>query len=182
MKRNDETDKQCVWLIVKEGGVVSDLKRFDYSKKSQLENKDEDKELFVQNLQQQLGFSEDVKNKVLKLRNGRGSLVPLSRSMPTNTITSPYSLEVCEKFSSVKPDQKQIKIPTYSETVNRKIENFTKRLEKLEGTVPDLPDRRKAKLDAEMRDLERRLNFLDSKLKEAESHRWKGMFKKQPLW
>ncbi|XP_020617524.1 uncharacterized protein LOC110055475, partial [Orbicella faveolata] len=178
------SEKRTLWVIVRVGDVTSDLKRFQFNCAEDVEEEDKvyEKAKFLEALTKQLGLSAVGKTNVLKLRNARGSLIPLSRRTPENTVTSPYILEVCERHSSVKPIPRRVDVACYNETYQRKLEMFTKRISKLEDTVPKLSLLRDAKLSAEMKDLEVRLQFLHSKLKEADSRQWKGMFTKHPLW
>lgn len=178
------SEKRTLWVIVRVGDVKSDVKRFQFNCEEDVEEKDKvyEKAKFLEALTKQLGLSAVGKANVLKLRNARGSLIPLSRRTPENTVTSPYTLEVCERHSSVKPIPRRVDVASYNETYQRKLETFTKRISKLEDTVPKLSLLRDAKLSADMKDLEVRLQFLHSKLKEADSRQWKGMFTKHPLW
>lgn len=178
------SEKRTIWIIVKDGEVMSDLKRFQFNCVDGVEEEDKvyEKTKFLEDLAEQLGLSEFEKTSVLKLRNGRGSLIPLSRRTPENTVTSPYILEVCRRYSSVKPSPRRIDVPSYNETYQRKLTIFTKRISRLEETLPQLSLLRDAKLSAEVKTLEQRLMFLNSKLQEADSRQWKGMFTKHPLW
>lgn len=180
-------ENRTFWVIVRNGEEVSDLKRFQFNAEEgnfeeECDHEAYAKAKFLEALVEQLGISVAEKGNVLKLRNGRGSFIPLSRRTPENTVTSPYTLEVCKRHSSVKPTPRQVGLPTYNETYKRKLLLFGKRISKLEDTVPKLSRLRDAKLSAEMKHLEERLSFLNSKLKEADSRQWKGMFTKHPLW
>ncbi|XP_031573808.1 uncharacterized protein LOC116307674 [Actinia tenebrosa] len=169
------------WIIVREDKIVSDIKEVTIPAKREIFNYSDDRRLLLKSLCAQLGISYKD-DKVLKLRNGRSSLVPISRSLSPNTVTSPFILEVCETHKTVKPGLKQIVIPSHSEICQKKKETLSKRIERLEKIIPDLPLLRKAKLANEMKDVEARLSFLNERMKEAETQQWKGMFKKHPLW
>ncbi|KAM7426010.1 hypothetical protein ABFA07_011551 [Porites harrisoni] len=175
-------EKRTLWIIVRIGDEVSDLKQFQFTEATEEEDETYAKAEFLEALVEQLDISVKEKGNVLKLRNGRGSLIPLSRRTPENTVTSPYVLEVCKRHSSVKPSPRRADVPSYNETYKRKLQLFGKRISKLEETIPKLSHLRDAKLSSEMKHLEQRLSFLNSKLQEAESRQWKGMFTKHPLW
>lgn len=177
------SDQRTLWIIVKDGEDASDLKQFQFDSEEVLdeEGSRNSKAKFLEALAEQLGLSAFEKGSIMKLRNGRGSLIPLSRWTPENTVTSPYILEVCERHSSVKPSPRKV-VPSYNEAYQRKLNLFGKRISKLEDTIPQLSHLRNARVSAEVKDLEERLRFLNAKLEEADSRQWKGMFTKHPLW
>ncbi|XP_068703373.1 uncharacterized protein [Montipora capricornis] len=177
------SDKKTLWIIVRDGQDVSDLKQlqFHYEEAVDEQGSRNSKAKFLEALAEQLGVSVFEKGNILKLRNGRGSLIPLSRRTPENTVTSPYILEVCERHSSVNPTPRKV-FPSYNEAYQRKLKLFSKRISKLEDTMPKLSNLRDARVSAAVKDLEERLRFLNSKLEEADSRQWKGMFTKHPLW
>ncbi|XP_066017844.1 uncharacterized protein [Pocillopora verrucosa] len=165
------SEKRTIWIIVKDGEVMSDLKRFQFNCVDGVEEEDKvyEKTKFLEDLAEQLGLSGFEKTSVLKLRNGRGSLIPLSRRTPENTVTS-------------KTSPRRIDVPSYNETYQRKLTTFTKRISRLEETLPQLSLLRDAKLSAEVKTLGTGLMFLNSnsrcglKTSEADSRQWKGMF------
>lgn len=170
---------KTIWVIVRDENDAKEVKIS--SEPECLKSYKEDRRILLQSLCSQLGilYSPD---KVYKFRNGRGSLVVLSRSMTPNTVTSPFILDVCEIQKTEKPGQKQVVIVVNSKTCQRKFEGMANRVERLENMIPDLPMLREEKLTNEMKDVESRLSFLNERMKEAESQEWKGMFKKHPLW
>ncbi|XP_020914258.2 uncharacterized protein LOC110251848 [Exaiptasia diaphana] len=170
---------KAIWVMVRE---ETDVKEVKISSEPECSTSYvEDRRILLQSLCLQLGivYSPD---KVYKFRNGRGSLVVLNRSMTPNTIASPFILEICETHKTAEPGQKQAFVVGNSKTCQRKFESMSKRVERLENMIPDLPMLREEKLTNEMKDVESRLSFLNERMKEAESQEWKGMFKKHPLW
>jgi len=119
---------------------------------------------------------------VLKLRNMRGSVIPMSYTIHENLNVRPYTLEVCERYQNVKPFERTVSLPTYEEVLTRKLQSIDNRLVKLENHVPQLPARQQQKIIEEIEDLNDRMNVLDRKLCEADGTQWQGMFKRNPLW
>ncbi|XP_060574696.1 uncharacterized protein LOC132732316 [Ruditapes philippinarum] len=124
----------------------------------------------------------NIKNIVLKLRNQRGSLIPITWNVSANSSSRPYVLEVVKVHQNIQAQPRSIKIKNYNETTREKLTEITKRIEKLEAAAPDLKQRRNDKINREMKEVEQMLEFLGKRLKDAENVNWKGMFKKNPLW
>ncbi|XP_033740196.1 uncharacterized protein LOC117327364 isoform X1 [Pecten maximus] len=119
---------------------------------------------------------------VLKLRNHRGSLMPISCNIASNSKSVPYSLEVVHKYQNVKPKARSVKRDRYNETMKRKITEILARIEKLENATPELRERQNKIITTEMEELEKKLGFLTKRFHEADNTTWKGMFKKNPFW
>lgn len=119
---------------------------------------------------------------VLKLRNQRESIIPLSYSIPENTYTKPYILEICNRYQNVTPFERTVSVPTYEQVLKRKLRSINSRISKLENFAPTLPDKQAVKIDEEIRDINEKMNVLDRKLKDADETQWQGMFKRNPLW
>ncbi|EDO40774.1 predicted protein [Nematostella vectensis] len=174
-----KTEHSKLWLLVRQGDVVSDICEVEICTEPQSETND--RQILMEEICNQLSLQYN-KGKVYKLRNPRGSLIPISRKMPPNTVTSPFILEICDQHTSIKPGKKQVQISGYSETYQKKVDNLTKKVERLEAIMPELPCLRQEKLTDEMKGVEARLHFMNSRMEEAENREWKGMFKKHPLW
>jgi hypothetical protein len=48
--------------------------------------------------------------------------------------------------------------------------------------MPDLTARRNYRIEREIQDIDRQLNFLMKRLEEADQVEWKGTLKNNPLW
>ncbi|WAR06936.1 hypothetical protein MAR_016894 [Mya arenaria] len=103
----------------------------------------------------------DLKNVVYKLRNHRGSLVPLTWNLAANSSSRPYLLEIVRVHQNIKPKPRSITIKSVNDTVKEKLTDIMSR---------------------EMKKVEQTLEFLDRRMHDAENVSWKGMFKKNPLW
>ncbi|XP_077977803.1 uncharacterized protein LOC144433373 [Glandiceps talaboti] len=121
-------------------------------------------------------------NLVLKLRNSRGSLIPINCHIQPNTKLVPYVLEVVKRYQHVQPKPKTVNIPNYNDSMRGKLSNIVKRLDKLEELIPELRNTRNEKIKKEMEELNEKMRFLNQRMQQAESQKWKGMFKKHPLW
>ncbi|XP_014665775.1 PREDICTED: uncharacterized protein LOC106807825 isoform X2 [Priapulus caudatus] len=106
-------------------------------------------------------FNLNEDNLVLKLRNTRGCLVPINSEITPNEKSSPYILEVCNTYQHIKPIPRTLQTSNYNHTLHNKLQNL---------------------LTREMQELERKLDFLNSRMRQADSSKWKGMFKRNPLW
>ncbi|XP_056015428.1 uncharacterized protein LOC125677117 [Ostrea edulis] len=144
-------------------------------------------------LGEQVGFNEvkdrlceafqiHEKGVVFKLRNHRGSLIPIKGNIPINSKSVPYILEVVKVHQNVTPKAKSVKILNQTETMKKRFEDIMRRVENIESVVPDLDIRRKERVELEIKELENKLVFLQKRLNEAEISKWRGMFKKNPLW
>ncbi|KAL4232846.1 hypothetical protein ACF0H5_007533 [Mactra antiquata] len=119
---------------------------------------------------------------VVKLRNHRGSLMPITWNIPANNLSKPYILEVVQVHQNVKARPRSVKIKNFNEATKEKISDIIKRIEKLEGAAPELKDKRNDRINKEMKEVEQMLEFLAKRMQDAETVKWKGMFKKNPLW
>ncbi|XP_072363839.1 uncharacterized protein [Scyliorhinus torazame] len=98
---------------------------------------------------------------VLKLRNSRGSLVPMNGELNVNSKQSPYILEVTKLFQHVVPKTRTDVMTVINKGLKNRLQSIMKR---------------------EIELLNQKLRFLNQRMEIAESHSWKGMFKRQPLW
>ncbi|XP_033636037.1 uncharacterized protein LOC117297022 [Asterias rubens] len=121
-------------------------------------------------------------NLVLKLRNSRGSLIPVNSHIVPNSKFMPYTLEVVQRYQNVKPMPRSVKLNGFSDVTRVRLQKIIKRIEQLEENVPELRNRREDKITKEMDYLNEKMRFLNKRMQEAESLKWKGMFKRHPLW
>ncbi|XP_071479204.1 uncharacterized protein [Diadema antillarum] len=121
-------------------------------------------------------------NLVLKLRNNRGSLIPMNIHIIPNSKFQPYILEVTKRYQNIKPLKRTVKINGYNEIIKQRLQQIVKRIDKLEEAVPEMKTTREAKITKGVEELNVKMNFLNQRMHEAESSKWQGMFKKHPLW
>ena len=119
---------------------------------------------------------------VLKLRNNRGSVIPISGDLQANTQKRPYILEVCHRYQNYKPVPRTASIPTYEEVLKRKLQNINNRLNKVEDFIPQLPQKQSKRIEEEIKELNDKMNVLDRRINDADKSQWKGMFQRNPLW
>ncbi|XP_072036804.1 uncharacterized protein [Amphiura filiformis] len=121
-------------------------------------------------------------NLVLKLRNTRGSLIPINSYITPNSKFMPYTLEVVQQYQNYKPMARTVKLNGYNEMLKKRLQQIVRRLENLEKLEPELRTKREEKIRKEMEELNEKMTFLNKRMQDAESHKWQGMFKKHPLW
>ncbi|XP_041462256.1 uncharacterized protein LOC129258526 [Lytechinus pictus] len=121
-------------------------------------------------------------NLVMKLRNNRGSLIPINGFITPNSKFQPYVLEVTRRYQNVKPMKRSVKINGYNDIIKQRLQQIVKRIDKLEQAVPEMKTKREATIAKGMTDLNVKMTFLNTRMHEAESTKWQGMFKKHPLW
>ncbi|XP_070568315.1 uncharacterized protein [Ptychodera flava] len=119
---------------------------------------------------------------ILKLRNSRGSLIPINCHIQANSKLVPYVIEVVRRYQNVQPRPKTVQMPNYNETMASKLSNIMKRIDKLEEMCPQLRNKRNEKIKKEMEELNEKMRFMNQRMRQAEAQKWKGMFKKHPLW
>lgn len=121
---------------------------------------------------------------VLKLRNHRKSLIPINSNIAANSKSVPYKLEVVRKYQNVTPIPRTLESPAQKEIaiVKKKYIELVSRIEKLEANLPELDKKRQNRIISEVEILQQKLDFLNKRLNEADQLKWKGMFKKNPLW
>ncbi|ESO89097.1 hypothetical protein LOTGIDRAFT_154176 [Lottia gigantea] len=123
--------------------------------------------------------SNDIRNKIistfvldnsliLKVRNERNSMVPINKRLQANSHQSPYILEVVKRHQSVNPLSRSVKLDSYNETMKLKLIDIITRMEKLESACPTLKSKREDKIHTELKDIDRKLNFLNKRLSEAD--------------
>jgi len=127
-------------------------------------------------------FNISQENQVVKMRNHRGCLIPISNNLPANAPKKAYVLEVCRLYNAVTPRPRTVSLPTYQQLLRRRLHNIDERLLKLEQTVPRLPTMRKEALLKDIKDLSMKMEFLNQKIQVVDDFQWKGMFERNPLW
>lgn len=127
-------------------------------------------------------FSISQEKLVVKLRNARGYLVPINAFLASNSPTRAYTLEICRQYNNVKPRPRTVIVNTYQQLLERRLQNINHRLRKLEQTVPELPAIQGDIIQKELKDLDSKMIFLNTRIKDAEQCQWQGMFQKNPLW
>ncbi|KAM8877923.1 uncharacterized protein ACB058_003576 [Synchiropus picturatus] len=127
-------------------------------------------------------FALDSHNIVLKLRNQRGCLIPLNGSIPANSKRMPHLLEVVRIFQHVRPIPKTIPMTVINKSMKARLQSIDRRLERLEGLLPQIKVRHNEKLSQDIECLDQKLKFLHQRMQVVDSHSWKGMLTRAPLW
>ncbi|KAL5009748.1 hypothetical protein ScPMuIL_012053 [Solemya velum] len=105
-------------------------------------------------------FGIDEERVVLKLKNSRGSLIPIGPNIAPNSKSVPYVLEVVRLYQNIKPKPRSIKISRYNETMRNKITAIIERIEHLEAAIPELSQMRNQKITVEMEELDNMLKHV----------------------
>nr|XP_057934863.1 uncharacterized protein si:zfos-1056e6.1 [Doryrhamphus excisus] len=119
---------------------------------------------------------------IFKIRNQRGSLIPLNGSIPANSKHMPYLLEVAKIFQHVHPTPKSIPMTVINKSMKTRLHTIDKRIQRLEELLPQIKLRRSEKVTQEIECLNQKLMFLHKRMQVADSHTWKGMLTRAPLW
>ncbi|XP_068174799.1 uncharacterized protein si:zfos-1056e6.1 [Antennarius striatus] len=117
-------------------------------------------------------------NIIYKLRNHRGSLIPLNSSIAASSKHLPHVLEVSKVFQHVPPKQRTIP----SKSMKIRLQNIEKRIQRLEVILPEIKLKRNEKLNQEIECLNQKLRFLHKRMQVADSRSWKGVLTRAPLW
>ncbi|TRY64471.1 hypothetical protein DNTS_017154 [Danionella cerebrum] len=138
----------------------------------------------VANIEQILAhsFRFDASQKTLKVRNNRGSLIPLNSSMPPNSKQMPYLLEVAKNYQHVNPRPRSIPLTVLNNTMKLRLQSILKRIERLEELSPQIKLQRQEKMTKDIELLNQKLTFLHRRMQTAESYSWEGMLRRAPLW
>ncbi|RXN27636.1 si:zfos- isoform X1 [Labeo rohita] len=83
-------------------------------------------------------FRLDTSQKILKIRNNRGCLIPLNCSMPPNSKQMPYVLEVARNYQHVNPRPRSIPMTVINKTLKSRLQSVVKRIERLEELLPQI--------------------------------------------
>ncbi|XP_043925441.1 uncharacterized protein LOC122800030 [Protopterus annectens] len=119
---------------------------------------------------------------ILKLRNNSGFLIPINSDLLKNSKQTPYILEVVHVFQHVVPKPRTVAMIVINKSLKSRLQSITKRIERLEAIIPEIKLRHQEKISKEIALLNQKLNFLNQRMLMADSHHWKGMFKRPPLW
>ncbi|KAK2158750.1 hypothetical protein LSH36_164g01065 [Paralvinella palmiformis] len=119
---------------------------------------------------------------VLKLRNHRGSLIPINSQIASNAKSVPYTLEVVKHNQHIKPRQRSLKCCRQVDALLVAYNNIKSRTDHIEAAIPNLMNMRREIIINDVREMEKTLTFLEKRLKTAEDTSWQGMFKKCPFW
>lgn len=119
---------------------------------------------------------------IFKIRNHRGCLIPLNSSIPANSKHMPYVLEVAKTFQHVCPKPRTIPMTVINKTMKTRLQTIDRRIQRLEDLLPQIKRRHNEKLNQEIECLNQKLRFLHKRMQVAESHSWKGVLTRAPLW
>ncbi|XP_049903583.1 uncharacterized protein si:zfos-1056e6.1 isoform X1 [Epinephelus moara] len=119
---------------------------------------------------------------VFKIRNHRGCLIPLNSSIPANSKHMPYVLEVVRIFQHVHPKPRTIPMTVINKSMKTRLQTIDRRIQRLEELLPQIKLRRNEKLSQEIECLNQKLRFLHKRMQVADSHSWKGLLTRAPLW
>ncbi|XP_039594027.1 uncharacterized protein si:zfos-1056e6.1 [Polypterus senegalus] len=119
---------------------------------------------------------------VFKMRNINGSLIPINSDLTENNKHKPYILEVVNTFQHVVPRSRTVAVTVINKSMKNRLQNITRRIERLEELVPEIKLRHQEKINQEMEFLRQKLVFLNQRMQMADSHSWTGMFRRPPLW
>ncbi|XP_067242871.1 uncharacterized protein si:zfos-1056e6.1 isoform X3 [Chanodichthys erythropterus] len=110
-------------------------------------------------------FRLDTSQKTLKMRNNRGSLIPLNCCILPNSKQMPYVLEVAKNYQHGNPRPRSIPMTVFNKTVKSRLQSIVKQIERLEELLPQI-----------------KLKHHEKMTKTAESYCWEGMLRRAPLW
>ncbi|XP_059213629.1 uncharacterized protein si:zfos-1056e6.1 isoform X2 [Centropristis striata] len=119
---------------------------------------------------------------IFKIRNHRGCLIPLNSSIPANSKHVPYVLEVVKTFQHVCPKPRTVPMTVINKSMKTRLQTIDRRIQRLEELLPQIKLRRNEKLSQEIDSLNQKLRFLHKRMQVAESHHWKGVLTRAPLW
>ncbi|MED6291117.1 hypothetical protein CHARACLAT_020259 [Characodon lateralis] len=127
-------------------------------------------------------FGLNSPNVVLKIRNHRGLLIPLNSSLPANSKHTPHVLEVTRFSQHVRPKPRTIPMTVINKSMKTRLQAIDTRIQRLNDLLPQIKLRHNEKLIAEIECLNQKLMFLCRKMQVADSHSWKGVLTRTPLW
>ncbi|XP_076012289.1 uncharacterized protein LOC143004967 [Genypterus blacodes] len=119
---------------------------------------------------------------ILKIRNHHGRLFPLNSCIPANSKHMPYVLEVANIFQHVHPKPRIIPMIVMNKNMNTRLQTIDRRIQRLEDLLPQIKLRHNEKLSQEIECLNQKLRFLYKRMQVADSHSWKGVLTRAPLW
>ncbi|KAM3876939.1 uncharacterized protein ACN63O_011633 [Diretmus argenteus] len=118
----------------------------------------------------------------LQIRNHRGCLIPLNSSLPANSKHMPYVLEVAKIFQHVHPKPRIIAMTVINKSMKTRLQTIDRRIQRLEDLLPQIKLRHHEKLNQEIESLNQKLRFLHKRMQVADSHGWRGVLTRAPLW
>ncbi|XP_054588651.1 uncharacterized protein si:zfos-1056e6.1 isoform X3 [Nothobranchius furzeri] len=137
-------------------------------------------------------------NLILKIRNHHGHLIPLNCSIPANSKHTPHVLEVTRVFQhatasedviicscdfvAVRPKSRTVPTTVINKSMKTRLQAIDRRMQKLNDLLPQIKPRHNEKLMQEIESLKQKLTFLYQRMQVADSHSWKGMPSRAPLW
>ncbi|XP_022075348.1 uncharacterized protein si:zfos-1056e6.1 isoform X2 [Acanthochromis polyacanthus] len=127
-------------------------------------------------------FGLNASNVVFKIRNHRGCLIPLNSSIPANSKHVPYVLEVAKIFQHVQPRPRTIPMIVINKSMKTRLQTIDRRIQRLNDLLPQIKLRHNEKLTQEIECLSQKLKFLHKRMQVADSHSWKGVLTRAPLW
>ncbi|XP_038664515.1 uncharacterized protein si:zfos-1056e6.1 isoform X5 [Scyliorhinus canicula] len=104
---------------------------------------------------------------VLKLRDSRGSLVPMNGELNVNSKQLPYILEVTKLFQHVVPKTRTDVMTVINKGLKNRLQSIMKRIERIEELAPEVKMRRQDKLNEEIELLNQKLRFLNQRMEAA---------------
>ncbi|XP_071756127.1 uncharacterized protein LOC139912265 isoform X1 [Centroberyx gerrardi] len=119
---------------------------------------------------------------IIKIRNHRGCLIPLNSSITSNSKHMPYVLEVAKIFQHVRPKPRTIAMTVINKSMKTRLQTIDRRIQRLEDLLPQIKLRRSEKLNQEIESLNQKLRFLHKRMQVADSHSWRGVLTRAPLW
>ncbi|KAM4602928.1 uncharacterized protein ACJ7VT_019482 [Polymixia lowei] len=108
--------------------------------------------------------------------------MPLNSSIPANSKHMPYVLEVAKIFQHVCPKPRTIAMTVINKSMKTRLQTIDRRLQRLENLLPQIKLRRNEKLNQEIESLNQKLRFLHKRMQVADSHNWRGVLTRAPLW
>ncbi|XP_047461551.1 uncharacterized protein si:zfos-1056e6.1 isoform X2 [Mugil cephalus] len=134
----------------------------------------------IQIISNAFGFKSS--NAVFKIRNHRGCLIPLNSSIPANSKHMPYLVEVTKIFQHVHPKPRTIPLTVINKSMKTRLQTIDRRIQRLDDLLPQIKLRHNEKLTQELQCLNQKLRFLQKRMQVADSHSWKGVLTRAPLW
>ncbi|XP_034044135.1 uncharacterized protein si:zfos-1056e6.1 [Thalassophryne amazonica] len=119
---------------------------------------------------------------LFKLRNHRGCLIPLNSHIPVNSKHMPHVLEVVKVFQHVFPKARTIPMTVINKTMKTRLQTIDRRIQRLEDLLPQIKLQQNEKLGQEIDCLNQMLKFLHKRMQVVDSHSWKGVLTRAPLW
>ncbi|XP_037831490.1 uncharacterized protein si:zfos-1056e6.1 isoform X2 [Kryptolebias marmoratus] len=119
---------------------------------------------------------------VLKIRNHRGRLIPLNSSIPANSKHRPHVLEVTRFFQHLHPKPRTVPVAVINSSMKTRLQAVDHRVQRLDDLLPQVKLQHDDRLTQELRSLDLKLKFLYRRMEVADSHSWKGMLSRAPLW